>query len=191
MEIIASFLYSKRDNMLRPAVEGPVPAFVIRVHEPHVPEIGIQFRFLAGAEGVVRRSFAVPAAFVVEPAEKPMGVGADVQPEGPDAAPGENAFRITDPLKRVFAMPDTEIGLDVITFFQIGETHPGKDGDPPHVGVSAHGPQRAFRIPVHGRGPVLKHVVLPGKGGFLSLPDGQGIFLEKFAFHDVSPVPVR
>jgi hypothetical protein len=71
-----------------PSIENPRFSLVVGVHQPDVTKIGIIFGLFAGAKGIVSGTLAVPPAFVMEPTKKAVGVGANIQPKGPNTAAG-------------------------------------------------------------------------------------------------------
>jgi hypothetical protein len=160
------------------------------VHEAHVAEVGIVGRIFAVAQSVVAGTLAVPAGFVVEEAEEPVGIGADVQTEGPNAATGLDAVGVLDVVVSIVGVTYTEIGLDGVLMLQILQGLAGEHADVTHVGVAGHSPQGAVRIPVHGGGAILVNVVTTqeGTGGFSGDLNFQcHRFSSVFRFSDYTP----
>ena len=59
-----------------PPIEDPVLTLIVGVHQTHMAEIRVESWGFTGSEGIVGAALAVPAGLIVEPAEKPMGIGA-------------------------------------------------------------------------------------------------------------------
>ena len=83
-----------------PTVKRPAFPFVVRMHQPDMPEIRIETRRFAKPQGIVGGTLAVPARFVMEKAEKAVRLRTNIQSERPNAAAGPDAFGIRDSVKR-------------------------------------------------------------------------------------------
>ena len=95
----------------------------------------------------------------MEEAEETMGIGADVQTEGPNTATGLDAIGVLDFIVGIVCMTNTEIGMDGILMFQILQGLAGEHADVAHMGMAGHRPEGAVYITVHGGRAVLIDVV--------------------------------
>jgi hypothetical protein len=84
-----------------------------------VTEVGVELGGVAVAVSVVRRAFAVPTRFVMEPTEKSMGVGANIKTERPNTTTGKNTFGVSYAVISVFSVPYAEVGVNSPNFFHI------------------------------------------------------------------------
>ena len=149
------------------------------MHQTDVAKIGIKFRLVAGTKGIVSAALPVPTRFVVEPAEKAVGVRADVESEGPNTTARANPVGIANAREGVIGMADLKIGLDLPHVLHIVKARTREHGDMSHMRMPAHRPEPTVRIAVHRRRAALVDAVFVHKGRFPPLADDQLVLIKK------------
>ena len=156
------------------------------MHQANVSEVRVGSRCVAGAKGIVGASLTVPAGLVVEPAEKSVGVRADVKSEGPDASPRLRSVGVSYSVKGIVCVTDTEVGVYGIKLLKVINRRAREHRNMSEMGVSAHRPKLAVGIAVHGGRAVLANTVSLGEGGILGISYLKGVFIKKIV-HKISP----
>ena len=152
-----------------PAVEGPVFAFVVGVHQADVTEIGVELGMAANAKSIITGTLAVPSTFVMEEGKETMGDGTDIKTKGPNAATGFYTFGITNVIVGIVRMTYAEIGVDGIHFLHVIQGRAAEHSHMTHMRHAGNGPQLTIYISIHRNRAILMNAHLLLKRCFLVL----------------------